>query len=166
MYREMLSPENKKKMRDKRIKDKEEMTSDYQFGYFVGENIYYNILPTISIDSIHTRHLIKVSYREKKEFERLEKLWSDKYDLGKDEAKEEWEEVMKFRRKMENKYLPPILDCTYWLMNIRDMKEFKKGLISSLWNCDICHYKLEEDEIEIFDDKDLYFTTIRLKLGD
>jgi len=166
MYREMLSPENKKKMRDKRIKDKEEMTSDYQFGYFVGEDIFHTTLPTISIDSIHTRNLLYITEEEEKEFYRLEDLWLDKYERGKDKAGEEWEEVMKFRRKMESKYLPHVLDCIYWSMNIRDVKEFKKGLRSSLWNCDICHYNIEEDDIEIFDDKEFYFTTIRFKLGD
>ena len=165
-YRARLTPEKKDMMKQERIKDRDKLTSDYQFGFFVGEDIYNCNLPTISIDNIHTRKLISVTSEEIREFNRLEELWSNKYHHGKDEANEEWDNVIKFRREMETKYLPPVLRCSYHLMNIRDMVEFKKGLRDSLWNCDICHYKIEtDDDINIFDDGDFYFTNIILKYG-
>ena len=52
------------------------------------------------------------------------------------------------------------------LMNIRDEKDFKDGLIHSLWNCDMCTYSLKPEDIKIYDDEDLWFTIIEFILRD
>lgn len=167
--RERLTPEKLEEMKQKRIKAREKMSPDFQFGYFVGEDIFNNFLPCLDIDMLYTNKVIKVSKNDKKEFERIDKLHTKTIDwssIKAEDESEEWKNLIKFRREMEIKYLPPVLECPYWLMNISNMEEFKKGLRSSLWNCDICHYKIEtDDDIEIFDDEECYFTTIRLKYG-
>ena len=67
---------------------------------------------------------------------------------------------------LEKKYLPNPLKCHMSLMNIRDEKDFKDGLIHSLWNCDMCTYSLKPEDIKIYDDEDLWFTIIEFILRD
>ena len=45
-----------------------------------------------------------------------------------------------------------------------NMEEFKNGFRSSLWDSDLCHYDItSNDDIEIVNEEDGYFTIIRLK---
>ena len=46
------------------------------------------------------------------------------------------------------------------------MDEFKKGLSYSLWDCDICSYNIEPENIKIYDDEEVRFTIVELKLGE
>jgi hypothetical protein len=43
------------------------------------------------------------------------------------------------------------------------MKKFKEGLRSSLWNCDMCSYNIDEENIKIYNDLELGFTHIKFQ---
>jgi len=158
--------------RQKRMRRTEErfnsLTSEYQLGYYIGEYIFYHFLPTIEIDSIHTRKLIKMDPAEKEVFEKLDNDWFELYQKTKEFGAENplWGQVQMMRKQFEEKYLPKELICHLPPTNIRDESEFKRGLIVSLWNCDICHYSLNPDDIVIEQDvEDRYWTKIIFKLG-
>jgi hypothetical protein len=159
-----LTPEKRAeiaKRREDRIKS---LTAEYQFGYYVGEYIYFRYLPTISIDSIHTLRNIRVSSEEQVKFNELNNAWYDKTEKE-ENGDAEWEQLLAYRREMEEKYLPHELVCHFDPLNITNEAEFKAGLRRSLWDCDICHYSIEPEDITIEMEKDFYFTIIKLKLA-
>ena len=169
---ERLTPEKKEEMRKRRESQVKSLTAEYQFGYFVGEYIVSRYLPTISIDSIHTNRVISVTSEEQRKFEEIESAWWEATNAKRDpktgdteNSEKEWNELMAFRREMEVKYLPHELKCHFSPLNITNEKEFKEGLRFSLWDCDICHYSIEPEEITIEHDDDFYFTYIIFKLG-
>jgi hypothetical protein len=45
------------------------------------------------------------------------------------------------------------------------MKQFKEGIRTSLWDCDMCAYNIDIDNIKIYDDEDIRFTIIEFTLG-
>jgi hypothetical protein len=80
--------------------------------------------------------------------------------------KENWNLYHQHNKMLEKKYLPNPLKCHIDLLNVRDEKDFKDGLIHSLWNCDMCSYSLKPEDIKIYDDEDLWFTIIEFVLSD
>jgi len=162
LMKKINDPEWQEQMKQKRINYKKSLTAEYQFGFFVGEDIVNRFLPTLSVEG-GTRKQIEVSSEDQREYNRLDKKWYDRCKNGKDESKDEWNELQNFRQVLKAKYLPNPLVCHEKLMNIRDMGKFKAGLITSLWDCDHCNYSLEREDIEIYDEDD-YFTIIKLKL--
>jgi hypothetical protein len=50
------------------------------------------------------------------------------------------------------------------LLNVQNMDEFKKGLKFALWDCDMCSYNIEPENIKIYDDEQSMFTIIELQL--
>ena len=163
--RKKLTPERLSEMKEKRLEEKNKLSSEFQFGYFVGEHIYHTILPTLSVEA-GTRNVIAVSLDDETEYKRLDNDWYVKCQHGKNEVDEEWRKYQQCRKKLLKKYLPNPLQCYLQIINIWDMKEFKAGLINSLWNCDVCSYSLKSEDIKIYDDKDSYFTIIELKLDE
>ncbi len=167
---EVRRPEYKEKRMKERIKLKEELTFEYQNGFYVGEEIVTRHLPTITTDMLQTRTQIKVSDEDVEENKRLESEWwkTTKYGNSPNEEKhnENWELYKQHNIMLEKKYLPTPLKCHMSLMNIRDEKDFKDGLIHSLWNCDMCTYSLKPEDIKIYDDEDLWFTIIEFILRD
>jgi hypothetical protein len=167
---EIKTPEYKEKMIKKRIDQKKKLTSEYQFGFYVGEEIVTRHLPTLTTDMIRSRNQIKVSDEDTEENKRLENEWSQtcKYGSNPDEVgnKENWGLYHQHNKMLEKKYLPNPLKCHMSLMNIRDEKDFKDGLIHSLWDCDMCSYSLKPEDIKIYDDEDLWFTMIEFVLRD
>lgn len=167
---QVRSPEYKEKRLKERMESKERLTAEYQFGYYVGEEIVTRHLPTITTDMQKSRNQIKVSDEDAAESERLHDEWwnTGKYRKNHDEAvnKEHWKAYRKHYVSLEKKYLPNPLKCNIDLLNIRDEKEFKDGLIHSLWNCDMCTYSLKPEDIKIYDDEDLFFTIIEFVLKD
>jgi hypothetical protein len=159
-----LTPEEKAEMVKRREDGIKSLTAEYQFGYYVGEYIFFRFLPTISIDSIHTLRVIPVSPEEEAKFKELDDKWFDKTQK-KENTDAEWEELQNYRREVEEKYLPHELVCHLHPLNITNEVEFKAGLRSSLWDCDICHYSIDPEDITIEMDKDFYFTIIKLKLA-
>jgi hypothetical protein len=51
------------------------------------------------------------------------------------------------------------------VLNINDMKQFKEGIRTSLWDCDMCSYNIDIENIKIYDDEDIRFTIIEFTLG-
>lgn len=160
-----LTPEKMVEMKQKRIERKKTILCEWQFGYFVGEKIVHCFLPTLSIDAMPSTNVISVSEEDTKEYEKLKAKWFNlKNNKQLKDSEEEWNSLLRFNKILRDKYLPNPLLCYLEPLNIIDEKEFKKGLITSLWNSDICHYDITPENIKIYDDEDIFFTIIELKL--
>ena len=165
ILKEIKTPEYK----EKRIKEHEErlknISMDYQLGYYVGEHIVNEYLPTLSTDMIHSNRVIKVSDEEQSECERLdgEYVKSLEANMWKDGDSKLFEDWKQYRKVLEKKYLPQVLDCHLSLLRIDDIKEFKEGLSDCLWNCDMCSYSIKEEDISIENDLLNGFTIISFK---
>lgn len=166
-----ITPEEVEKMKQKRIEQKNKLTLEYQLGYYVGLEIVHRYLPTLSTDMLQTRNVIEVSEEDSLENERLDTEWyvttrhGGKWN-GVDENgdKEKWNLYHQHNKMLEKKYLPNPLKCHMDILNIQDMDEFKKGLRVALWDCDMCSYNIEPENIKIYDDEDVMFTIIELCL--
>lgn len=165
-----ITPEEEERWKQERIEYKNKLTSDFQLGFYVGEYIVDNYLPTLSTDSVRSRNVIEVSQEDEIENKRLLEEWfgTTRFNGGEEENgnKEKWNLYRQHSIMLEKKYLPSELICNFGVLNIQNMDEFKKGLQSSLWDCDICSYNIEPEHIKIYDDEDVRFTTIEFKLGD
>lgn len=158
-----LTPERMEEMRLKRIARTKALTMEYQLGWYVGEMIVTRYLPTLNVDMLQTRNCIKVSNDEELEVKRLNDVWYANYD-EKVKNDSNWIALREYHSMLEEKYLPPVLDCHIQPINVVDLVEFKRGVRDSLWDSDLCHYDITtNDDIEIVDDEDGYFTTIKLK---
>lgn len=161
--RKKLTPEYLEKRKLKRLEEKKSLTSEWQFGFYVGEDIYHSDLPTISIEA-GTRKVVSVSEEDELEYKSKERNWFDKCHNKNVDVKEEWNSYQECRKRLIKKYLPNPLKCYRPLLNITNMNEFKEGLINSLWNTDVCNYNLNPENIKIYDEDDAYFTVIELEL--
>jgi len=168
-FEEILEEIKKPEYKIGQIKKNEEylenVSMDYQLGFYIGENIVDNHLPTLSTDMIHSRKVIKVSEKDEIENNRLDDEWfnSCTHERGDSGNKEKWEAYFNHNKMLEKKYLPQTLECVFNLIGIKDMKKFKEGLINSLWNCDMCSYNIDEEKIEIYNDLELGFTHIKFQ---
>jgi hypothetical protein len=139
-----------------------------QLGYYVGEYIVDHYLPTLNTDLLKTRNIINVSDEEFKEYEKLEDNWKRKLKIydGDGDSNKEFEESKKYRNILANKYLPKILKCNVPKVAPTDIEQFKKGIVSALWNSDLSWYscKTENIEIKIYNDDYVWCSEIRLKL--
>lgn len=134
--------------------------SSSTLGYFVGEYIVSNYLPSLCVDTLQTNKNIKVTEEERLEFERLEKAYMDDPEHN----KEEFKEYLAYLKSLEKKYFPSTLQCSIRLINFEDINLFKKGLILSLWDSDRCTYSIKEDDIIIYTDITFRHTVIELSL--
>lgn len=158
-----LTPERMEEMRLKRIARTKALTMEYQLGWYVGEMIVTRYLPTLSVDMLQTRNCIKVSNDEELEAKRLNDVWYANYD-EKVKNDSNWIALRKYHAMLEEKYLPPVLECHIAPLNVENMGEFKKGVRDSLWDSDLCHYDItDNDSIEVVGDEGAYFTIIKLK---
>ena len=143
-------------------------SADRQLGYWVGEYIFFKYLPTISSDMMHTRNVIQVSEEDTAECVRLEKIWWDAINdpknkkNGRGVAPKEWNALLTYRKFLQEKYMPALLECHLHKIYPTDIEEFKTGLAVSLWDCDCCSYHTDSDKITITDDG--RFTVITLQL--
>jgi hypothetical protein len=162
---EVRSPEYKEKMINKNKEYLKNVGMDYQLGFYIGENIVDNYLPTLSTDMIHSRKVIKVSEKDEIENNRLDDEWfnSCTHERGNSGDKEKWEAYFNHNKMLERKYLPQTLECVFSLIRIDDMNKFKEGIKESLWNCDMCSYNIDEEKIEIYNDLELGFTHIKFQ---
>jgi len=166
-----ITPEMEEKWKQKRIEKKKSLTLDYQLGYYVGLEIVHRFLPTLSTDMLQTRNVIEVSEEDRLENERLDTEWYETTRYGgnwngKDENgdKEKWELYHQHNKMLDRKYLPNPLVCHLDLLNIENESEFKNGLRVALWDCDMCSYNIEPENIKIYDEEDMYFTIIEFVL--
>lgn len=170
-FMKSITPEMENKWKQERIERKNRLTAEGQLGYYVGLEIIHRHLPTLSTDMIQSRHVIDVLEEDKLENERLDTEWyvttrhGGEWN-GTDENgdKEKWDLYHQHNKMLERKYLPNPLYCHMSVLNIRDMDEFKKGLRFALWDCDMCSYNIEPENIKIYDDKDVMFTIIEFSL--
>jgi hypothetical protein len=162
---EVRSPEYKEKVIEENKEYLKNVSMDYQLGFYIGENIVDNYLPTLSTDMIHSRKVIQVSEKDEIENNRLDDEWfnSCTHERGNSGDKEKWEAYFNHNKMLEKKYLPQTLECVFSLLRIDDMKKFKEGLRSSLWNCDMCSYNIDEENIKIYNDLEIGFTHIEFQ---
>lgn len=154
-------PEYKEKSRQKRLDNKNTLTTERQFGFFVGETIIAKYLPQLSIDT-DSGKVVQVSDEDEKKYKDAEKKW---FRCDNEEEKQKfWLKYYNLRQTLIKKYLPKALICHFDILSIINEDEFKKGLIESLWNSDICEYSLNPDDIKIYDDEKVFFTIIELNL--
>jgi len=158
-----LTPEKLEKMKQNRLDVKNKLSTEWQLGFYVGEDIIHKYLPTLSVEP-GTRTSIEVSEEDSIEYDRVDKEWYNRFKHGKDEANEEWNSYQEYRKVLKKKYLPNPLICYMGILNIVDLTEFKKGLIWSLWDSDHCNYNLDAEKIKIYDDENVYFTIIEFEL--
>lgn len=170
--RKKFTPEEKEEMRQKALARRAALSLAYQLGYYVGEQIVQRYLPTLSVDMIHTRKNISVTCAEGDECRRLDKVWFEKVhsvkgtEAEKKKATEpEWNALRDYHEMLEAKYLLPAIDCSFQLLNVTEenMEEFKKGVGTSLWDCDCSHYSCRPEDIEVKADEEGWFTVITLK---
>jgi len=162
---EVRSPEYKEKVIEENKEYLKNVSMDYQLGFYIGENIVDNYLPTLSTDMIHSRKVIQVSEEDEIENNRLDDEWfnSCTHERGNSGDKEKWDAYFNHNKMLEKKYLPQTLECVFSLLRIDDMKKFKEGLRSSLWNCDMCSYNIDEENIKIYNDLEIGFTHIEFQ---
>jgi hypothetical protein len=163
-----ITEEDRQRWRNKRLEIKKELTATYQLGYYVGAEIYNRYLPTLSSDMLHSRIVIQISEEDSEENKRLEEEWSATTQYGNapdtEKNKEHWALYHAHNKMLDGKYLPNPLVCHLAVLNVEDWEEFKSGLIHYLWDCDLCSYSLKPEDIEIYDDEDVYSTLIKFKL--
>lgn len=139
---------------------------EYQLGFMIGEYIVSEYLPTIDV-YCKTHHTINVSEEDRLEYERLDKLWYDKYNHSKNEAKEDWFNLRTFAMSLEKKYLPHILECRIYPIVVENIIDLKQGIRDSLWDCDNCCYKIKTDDDIIIENAEKYynmFSIVKLNL--
>lgn len=167
-----LSPERSAAVKKRLLEERASLTLAYQLGFYVGEQIVSRYLPTLSVDSIHTRKNISVTCAEGDECRRLNDVWFGKrmaFRGDENEAskatEEEWKALRAYHEMLEEKYLPKTVECRFSLLNITEenMAEFKEGVGASLWDCDCSHYSTKPEDIEVKADEDGWFTVITLK---
>jgi len=134
-----------------------------QLGFYVGEYIYQHFLPTLSTDKLKSRKVVQVSEEDAVENARLETVWAACMKSN-DSETEEWKAYYNHNKMLELKYLPHVLKCHIPQIYVENIEEFKKGLIDSLWNSDLCVYSLKPENIKI-GSQEKYFTSIEFALG-
>lgn len=168
---ESITPEMEQRWKDERIERKNKLTAEHQLGYYVGLRIVDRYLPTLSTDMIQSGRVISVSVEDSEENRRLNEEWFDTTRTGKNwdgvsksGDKEKWDLLFNHNKMLEKKYLPNPLLCHMTPLNVQNMDEFKSGLRIALWDCDMCSYRIDPEDIKIYDDEDFMFTIIELKL--
>ena len=158
-----LTPEDENRLKTRRLERIKSMTAEYQLGCYVGDEIVRRYLPSLDIDMIHTNNVISVTPEEAVKAKELNDTWYNGHKDGGGDQDPNWIALRAFHKEMEDKYLPKTVKCHFSPLNIEDMSEFKKGLIRSLWDCDICHYNIkEDDDIDVQLEDDYFFTIITL----
>ena len=133
-------------------KDKVISKLSWEFGHALGLDVSRD-LPTLSCDMIHSRNLIQVTWGEVKELKKLDDIWYKNHSQFKGDGTEDpnWITLQKERRKLETKYLPKT--HTWFTMSTfpegMDMDNFKKGLVTAMWNCDYSHYSCDTNDVKV-----------------
>ena len=150
----------------------------YSLGVYLAKYIIHTQMPSLSFNS-WTNKVIQVTWGEAKETKRLSDLWYSrlceeqrrltkgltgkerykKEDEAKMLVKNEWNDDMKYRYMLKEKYLPhnvnfhvPYVDFSDEKMN----KLIKRGFISAMWDSDHCEYSLNEEDIVFGNETDRY----------
>lgn len=162
-----ITPEMEQEWKEKRISRKNMLTAEYQLGYYVGLRIVDEYLPTLSTDMIQSQRVISVTEEDAAENKRLNEEWFDTTRTRKENGnKEKWNLLFNHNKMLEKKYLPNPLLCHLSPLNIQSTEQFKSGLRLALWDCDMCSYRIDPEDIKIYDDEDARFTIIEFSLGE
>jgi hypothetical protein len=153
-----ITPEWLEEQRIERLEHKKKLTAEYQLGYYVGREIVNRFLPTLSTDMLLSKKVIQVTEEDTKINKQLEEDWLAQ------KGEQEWLAYLEHNKLLEKKYLPNPLVCYFSILNIEDVVQFKKGLSWALWDCDMCSYNIEPENIKIYDDEDVFQTIIELIL--
>jgi len=144
-----------------------------QLGYYIGEYIVFNFLPTLSCDFETARNTIKITEDEQRKYTEIQQKWymkTLKRENGKEvSSEEEWNEYLKFRKELTKKYVPDILECHIPVLeeNGLDIDLFKQGIGVALWDSDISHYSCDPKNIAVeFRSGDFSFPCITLIRSD
>ena len=167
IFKKINTPEYKSESLKENQEYYDNLDMDYQLGYFVGEKIVTNYLPTITTDGITSRNCIKVSEEDTIENKRLDDEWFSTTRYGsnhnkedKNGDKEKWDLYYQHNKMLERKYLPPTLTCHLPLIRFVNETQFKEGIKHSLWDCDMCSYNIDIENIKIENDMEMCFTKI------
>jgi len=164
-----LTQKQKDDVKKRSLAARASWTIAYQLGFYIGEEIVHKYLPTLSVDGIKTRKNISVTCGEGDECRRLDDVWYKKRMESRDDddksSEAEWKALRAYHEMLEEKYLPKTIECHFQLLNITEenMKDFKKGVGTSLWDCDCSHYSTRPEDIEVVADEEGWFTNIILK---
>ena len=71
-----------------------------------------------------------------------------------------------YNKMLEKKYLPNPLECHLGLIKFNDENEFKEGLRASLWDCDMCSYNIDVENIKIEYEMEFGYTVITFQLDE
>lgn len=130
----------------------------------IGEYIVLRYIPVLNISILKTNNVINVSEEDRLKYEMLDNIYRNKSNYGKNNAKDEWFNLLSFDHELEKKYLPHILECNlHYLIDVENIIDLKAGIKCSLWDCDVCCYKIEPDDIIIENFHDIT-TVIKLTL--
>lgn len=142
---------------------------EYYLGKIVGEYIVAVHLPTLSTDMLKSRNVIQVSNEDTKEYIRLEALWQNIQHRGAIKSLA-WDAHLENMYQTGGKYLPHTLKMQipkFGLHLIKDIKLFKSGLYTTLYDSDICSYSLKHDDMLVeYTDEFAWCDNITLKLSD
>lgn len=140
---------------------------EYQLGYMIGEYIVMKYLPILDVFG-YTNNTIYTSIEDYKKYESLNDIWFNKHKENNNNSIE-WNNLQEFSKELEIKYMPHILECYVPYIEVNNIVELKAGIRKSLWDCDICSYKIETDDdivIETFENRHILDNSIiKLKLN-
>lgn len=138
---------------------------EFHLGYYIGEYILHTKLPTLSIDMLKTRNVINVSVEEENHYRVLEENWYE--NRNNLEKNNEWETLNEFRYKMSEKYLPKVIETQISYIFSDKMDEIKNGIMCSLYESDLCSYKISTlDDIKITPHEKYGFSIVELTRND
>lgn len=138
------------------------MSLEYQLGYMIGDQIVDRYLITLSNER-GTRNVIEILPEEQAEYDRLHNIWSDAYNIDKNNSQEEWKSYRDYAHSLQKKYLPPKLECYVGrIESVNDINELKQGIRNALWNSDVCCY--DTTIIDIEEDLVMHFSKVIIYL--
>ena len=150
----------------------------YSLGVFLAEYLISNRIPSLSCYP-STRKIIQVTWGEAQKTKALSEAWFSKLqseqkrltkglkgaelyrkeEEAKKNCKDEWNEDMKYRYMLKEKYLPHTLKCFIPYVDFSDEetnKIIKKGLADILWDWDFCEYSIKNEDIIFENENDKY----------
>jgi len=151
-------------------------SKDYQLGFYIGEMIFEKYLPTTDAVMLQTNHVIPLLPEDFIEYKRLEKEWSDhmwanmgnkkeKNPIIKAEGKRLFDIQLNFWRMAAKKILLPEIKCDILpLPRHLNVTKFKEGLSYFLWDCDMCSYSIEHEDIIIGEEYGRQYIKLKLTI--
>jgi hypothetical protein len=166
----------------------------YTLGVYLAKHMMDRHIPSLSCNQC-TNNVVQVTWGEAQELERLEDAWLSKLNderrnlrdvdgmkswekdnKAQEVSKNEWNELMKHRYILKEKYLPHVIKCNVPdvdFSNEKNNEKIKKGMIETLWDWDFCEWSLKEEDIIFENENDTFgandkysmqFSYITLKL--